>query len=131
MTVQPAHAPAPKRQYPAKNLDAITPVFNDPRVDQKVRDEFRLAYANAWTTAKAEASIEPLLHLVERWWPDAVLWSDPDNARVYLERIEGYLANGIPPEEKRYSSAEVLEMLEAKHGPGSMGPAWDRLAGRR
>lgn len=129
VTAQPADPPAPARKYPAKNLDAISHVLDSPDVDDDVRARFRRAYAKAWAAARDGLTVQPLFDLVEGWFPEAVLWSDPDDARAYNAKIESYIRDGIPPE-RRVNAEEVLQALEAKHGKGAMGPVWDKLAGR-
>lgn len=129
MTAQPAEQPTPARKYPAKNLDAIALVLDNPDVDERVRKQFQAAFAKAWVAARDGLTVQPLLDLVDSWFPAAVLWSDPKDARAYNAKIDGYVRNGIPPE-NRVSTEQVLQALEAKHGKGAMGPAWDRLAGR-
>lgn len=129
MSAQPAESPVPARKYPAKNLDAIVLVLESPEVDEAVRARFQAAFAKAWVAARDGLTIQPLLDLVEAWFPEAVSWSNPAEHRAFLAKIEGYRINGIPPE-KRISTEEVLQSLEAKWGKGAMGPAWDKLAGR-
>lgn len=129
MSAQPAESSVPARKYPAKNLDAITHVLDSPEVDEDVRNRFLAAYAKAWAAASKGLDIQPLLDLVEGWFPEAVLWSDPADARAYNAKIDRYMREGIPPE-NRISTEDVLQSLEAKWGKGAMGPVWDRLAGR-
>ena len=129
MSAQPAESSVPARKYPAKNLDAIVLVLESPEVDEEVRTRFQTAFAKAWVVARDSLTIQPLLDLVEGWFPEAVLWSDPADARAYNTKIDRYMREGIP-KENRVSAEEVLQSLEAKHGKGAMGSAWDRLAGR-
>lgn len=124
MSAQPAESSVPARKCPAKNLDAISHVLDSPEVDEDVRARFRTAYAKAWTAAKNGLAIQPLLDLVEGWFPEAVLWSDPADARAYNAKIDRYVRlGGIPPEE-RADPDEVLAIFEAK---GVSGPVLDKL----
>jgi len=129
VTAQPSDPATSARKYPAKNLDAISHVLDSPEVDAKVRQQFLAAYAKAWAAARDGLTVQPLLDLVESWFPAAVLWSDPDDARAYNAKIDRYIREGVPPE-NRVSTEQVLQKLETKHGKGAMGPVWDRLTGR-
>jgi hypothetical protein len=129
MSAQPAESSVPARKYPAKNLDAIVLTLDNPDVEEGIRTQFQAAFAKAWVAARDGLTIQPLLDLVESWFPAAVLWSDPAGARAYNAKIDDYVRNGVPPE-NRVSTESVLQVLEAKHGKGAMGPIWDRLAGR-
>lgn len=123
MTAQPAEPAMPARKYPAKNLDAISHVLDSPEVDDDVRQRFLAAYAKAWSAASKGLDIQPLLDLVEGWFPEAVLWSDPADARAYNAKIDRYVREGIPPENKA-DPDKLHAQLVAKHGPN---PAWDKL----
>ena len=124
MSAQPAESPVPARKYPAKNLDAIVLVLESPEVDADVRTRFQTAFAKAWAAARDGLTVQPLLDLVEGWFHEAVLWSDPDDARAYNAKIDRYVRlGGIPPEE-RADPDEVLAILAAK---GASKPALDKL----
>lgn len=124
MSAQPAESSVPARRYPAKNLDAIVLVLENPEVDKDVRARFQAAFAKAWAAARDGSTIQPLLDLVEGWFPEAVLWSDPVDARAYNAKIDRYVRlGGIPPEE-RADPNDVLAVFEAK---GVSGPALDKL----
>lgn len=121
MTAQRAEQPAPARKYPAKNLDAISHVLDSPEIDGDVRARFLAAYAKAWAAARDDLTVQPLLDLVEGWFPEAVLWSDPADARAYNAKIDDYVRNGIP-EKNRVSTDEVWAAWEAAHGVSMPNP---------
>lgn len=121
MSAQPAESSAPARKYPAKNLDAITHVLDSPEVDEDVRNRFLAAYKKAWAAARDNLDVQPLLDLVEGWFHEAVLWSDPVDARAYNAKIDRYVREGVP-KENRISTDEVWAAWEAGHGVSMPNP---------
>lgn len=130
MTAQPAEPAAPARKYPAKNLDAIARVLSGADVNEDVRVRWQKAFAKAWAAARDGLTVQPLFDLVEGWFPEAVLWSDPDDARAYNAKIESYIRDGIPPE-NRADPDEVLTILAAKGASAAGLEKLRALAARR
>jgi hypothetical protein len=63
----------------------------------------------AFEQARANGDLAPLLETVRRWWFDADALRDPAAHREYLARVERYLADGPPPQERRVSRAQIRE----------------------
>jgi hypothetical protein len=127
MSAQPIHAPK-VMPVPAATPDAIRAILVNAD-EPELLEWFTKALDAAIAESREAASVEPLNAMLREWRTRASEWCDPARQRAFLARIEGYRVNGIPPE-KRVSTEQVLQALEAKHGKGAMGPVWDRLAGR-
>ncbi len=127
MTADPIHTPQ-VMPVPAATPKAIRAVLLNAG-EPGLLERFDNALDAAVAEARETDSIEPLNTMLRYWRAEAAGWRDPVEHRAFLARIEGYRVNGIP-QEKRISTEEVLQALEAKHGKGAMGPAWDKLAGR-
>lgn len=127
MSAQPIHSPK-VMPVPAATPDAIRAVLINAD-EPEMLEWFTRALDAAIAESRQSSSVEPLNAMLREWRTRASEWCDPVKQRAFLAKIEGYRVNGIPPE-KRISTEEVLQALEAKHGKGAMGPAWDRLAGR-
>lgn len=127
MTADPIHAPQvmPVPAATPKAIRAVLVNAGEPGLLERFEDALETAIAES----RDSDSIEPLNAMLRYWRAEAAGWCDPAKHRAFLAKIEGYRVNGIPPE-KRVSTEEVLQVLEAKHGKGAMGPVWDRLAGR-
>lgn len=113
MTAQHAEQPV-RPAYPEKTLaDVVRVLAGD--VDDDVRAEFQQALAAAGAAAKGCNCFDPLTELVEAWWPQAVFWTDPVNARRILADADDILRNGLG-DRKRYTQEQVIASWEAHNG---------------
>lgn len=127
MSAQPIHSPK-VMPVPAATPAAIRAVLENADEPGLV-ERFNVALDRAAGAAKESDSLEPLNEMLKHWRLEAAQWCDPAKHRALLAKMDDYARNGIPADQ-RISTEQVLQALEAKHGKGSMGPAWDRLAGR-
>jgi Family of unknown function (DUF6247) len=93
----PACTPAAVRALLAANSDASTLAQYDADLDA------------AYEQARANGDLTPLTQTVRRWWFDPDAWRDPAAHRVYLDRLERYLADGPPLQEQRVSRTQIRE----------------------
>src|SRR5689334_18708851 len=101
MSAQHAERPtAAQHVWPAKTLPSIVGVLTGD-VDAAVRNEFCSAMDCAWTAARLGDTLQPLLDLVEAWWPQAVFWSEPQDARRILADAEDIQRNGLGDRPRR------------------------------
>lgn len=127
MTAQTV-AKTARAKWPEKNLPDIASVLLGD-VDDDVREAFLAAMKAADATAHRCDCYDPMGKLVETWWPQAMFWADPVRARQILADVEDIQKNGLPPERRGRTSAEVKAAWEARHGQ-KLGPSWDKLASR-
>lgn len=113
MTAQTVHAPDSKPQWPAKTLGDVDRVIRKNATADVVAD-FEAALDRAWTAAKTQSAIQPMLDLVEGWWPQAVFWCEPEKAREVMARVEDVLANGLPPDRERRGKEWLADLIERK-----------------
>jgi len=120
MTVQPAHAPSSAPKWPAKTLGDVDRTIRTCATEDVVA-EFQAALDKAWAAAREQNALQPLLNLVEGWWPQAVFWSEPGKACDVMARVEDVLANGLPADRKRFGPAELEALIERKRLAESRG----------
>lgn len=113
MTVQPAHAPNLMPQWPAKTLGDVDRTIR-ANAPEGVVAEFQAALDKAWTAAREQDALQPLLGLVEGWWPQAVFWCEPGKAREVMARVEDVLANGLPADRRKFGPDELEALIERK-----------------
>ncbi len=61
----------------------------------------------AFERSRLDGDLGPLLETVRRWWFEADAWRDPAAQREFLARVDGYLADGPPPADRRVTRQEV------------------------
>jgi len=127
MSAQPIHAPK-VMPVPAATPDAIRAVLVNAD-EPELLEWFTKALDRAVAEARESNSVEPLNAMLREWRTRASEWCDPAKQKAFVAQMEDWRVNGVPAEH-RVSTEEVLQALEAKHGKGAMGPAWDKLAGR-
>lgn len=116
MTAQPLEQPAVRAPWPAKSLGDVTRVITSNASDD-VRADFTAALESAWAQAKSEDSLQPLLNLVEVWWPQAVFWSEPEKARRVLAEVADIQANGLGDRPRRpFDREQFIAKWEERHG---------------
>lgn len=115
MTAQTVHTTTCQPKLPAKTLGDTDRVIRANAPDDVVA-AFQAALDAAWSAARRQDALQPMLDFVDRWWPDAVFWSDPEEARRIIALAADAAAHGRPAGQKRVTREDVITRWEAKHG---------------
>lgn len=96
---RPACTPAAIRAVLAANADPEVLARYDRELD------------GAFEQARDDEDLTALLRAVRRWWFEADAWRDPAGRREFRARVDRYVADGPPPQERT-----PWEEIRARYG---------------
>jgi hypothetical protein len=82
---------------------AVLAAHADPEVVRRYDAELDAAFDQA----SREEDLAVLLQTVRRWWFEADAWSNPDEQRAFLARMDRYAAEGPPGPEHRVTREDI------------------------
>ncbi len=92
----------PTRRTPSA-IRAVLAANADTHILQQYDRELDAAFEQA----RHDHDLTALVQTVRRWWFEADAWRDPGAQRLFLARMDSYIADGPPPSDRRFSREDI------------------------